>query len=131
MALSQPFRIRCRQVQISSTEVGRLTPRTDTTCQCGKENQTINHLLACEKTGNTSSTEVGLLTPRTDTTCQCGKENQTINHLLACEKTGNTSSTEVGLLTPRHRYHLPVWKRKSNHQPFVNLRKNWNNLHHG
>ena len=63
MALSQPFKIRCRQDQISSTEVGLLTPGTDTTCQRGKENQTINHLLACEKPGTTSFTEVGLFTP--------------------------------------------------------------------
>ena len=36
-----------------------------------------------------------------------------------------------GYLPPGTDYHLPVWKRKSNHEPFVNLRKNWNNLHHG
>ena len=53
MALSQPFKIRCRQDQISSTEVGLLNPGTDATCQCGKENQTMNHLLTCEKTGTT------------------------------------------------------------------------------
>ena len=32
---------------------GYLPPCTDTTCQCGKENQTMNHLLTCEKTGTT------------------------------------------------------------------------------
>ena len=28
---------------------GYLPPGTDTTCQCGKENQTMNHLLTCKK----------------------------------------------------------------------------------
>ena len=32
---------------------GYLLPGTDTICQCGKENQTMNHLFACEKTGTT------------------------------------------------------------------------------
>ena len=32
---------------------GYLLLGTDTTCQCGKENQTMNHLLTCEKTGTT------------------------------------------------------------------------------
>ena len=32
---------------------GYLPHGTDTTCQCGKENQTMNHLLTCEKTGTT------------------------------------------------------------------------------
>ena len=34
-------------------KLGYLPPGTDTTCQCGKENQTMNHLLTCEKTGTT------------------------------------------------------------------------------
>ena len=53
MALPQPLKIRCGRDQISSTEVGLLTCGTDTTCQCGKENQAMNHLLTCEKTGTT------------------------------------------------------------------------------
>ena len=51
MALPQP--LKCRQDQISSTQVGVLPPGIDTTIQCGKENQTISHLLTCEKTGTT------------------------------------------------------------------------------
>ena len=94
MALSQLFKIRCRQDQISSTEVGLLTPGTDTTCHCGKENQTINHLLACEKLEQPLLLKWGYLPPGIDTTCQCGKENQTISHLLTCEKTGTTCTMD-------------------------------------
>ena len=55
---------------------GYLPPGTDTTCQCAKENQTMNHLSSCEKTG------------------QCAKENQTMNHLSSCEKTGTTCTMD-------------------------------------
>ena len=49
MRLSQPFKIRCKQDQSLLLQWGYLPPGTDTTCQCGKENQTVNHLLTCEK----------------------------------------------------------------------------------